>query len=67
MSQDNFHFSPETFAGTARLFPLPNLVMFPHVLQPLHIYEPRYRAMLEEALDDDKLIAMAMFAPGWED
>ena len=29
-----------------RLFPLPNLVMFPHVMQPLHIYEPRYREML---------------------
>jgi uncharacterized protein len=66
MSQDDFQFSPETFSGTARLFPLPNLVMFPHVLQPLHIFEPRYRAMLEESLDNDSLIAMAMLAPGWE-
>jgi len=66
MSQTDFQFTPDTFSGTARLFPLPNLVVFPHVLQPLHIFEPRYRQMLEEALDDDGLIAMATLAPGWE-
>ncbi len=57
---------PGAFPGTVRLFPLPNLVMFPHVLQPLHIFEPRYVAMLEDALADDRLIAMALLAPGWE-
>ena len=31
------------FDSKARLFPLPNLVLFPHVIQPLHIFEPRYR------------------------
>jgi uncharacterized protein len=55
------------FTGRVRLFPLPSLVMFPHVLQPLHVFEPRYRELLEEALADDKLIAMAMLTPGWED
>jgi ATP-dependent Lon protease len=40
--------------------------MFPHVLQPLHVFEPRYREMLEEALADDRLIAMAVLVPGWE-
>jgi Lon protease-like protein len=59
-------FSLERFAGMVRLFPLPNLVMFPHVLQPLHVFEPRYRAMLEDALADDQLIAMAVLSPGWE-
>lgn len=54
------------FSGTVRLFPLPNLVMFPHVLQPLHIFEPRYRDLMEEALAGDQLIAMANFRPGWE-
>jgi len=34
-------FSEAEFSGTARLFPLPNLVLFPHVLQPLHVFEPR--------------------------
>ena len=41
---------PDDFAGQARLFPLPNLVLFPHVMQPLHIFEPRYRELLEDAL-----------------
>src|SRR4051794_5768632 len=31
------------FSGLARLFPLPNLVLFPHVVQGLHVFEPRYR------------------------
>jgi len=66
MSDDAMSFHAESFAGKARLFPLPNLVMFPHVLQPLHVFEPRYRALLEEALEDDRLIAMAILAPGWE-
>jgi Lon protease-like protein len=57
---------PADFRGTVRLFPLPNLVLFPHVMQPLHIFEPRYRAMLEDALAGDGLIAMAVLAPGWE-
>jgi ATP-dependent Lon protease len=51
----------------ARLFPLPDLVMFPHVMQPLHIFEPRYREMLNDALDGDGLIAMSILAPGWEE
>lgn len=59
-------FDAAKFAGKARLFPLPDLVMFPHVLQPLHIFEPRYRAMFEAALADDQLLAMAVLAPGWE-
>jgi uncharacterized protein len=66
MSLDDISFSLENFSGTARLFPLPNLVVFPHVMQPLHIFEPRYRAMLEEALGSDQLIGMTMLAPGWE-
>ncbi len=54
------------FRGVVRLFPLPNLVLFPHVMQPLHIFEPRYRAMLEASLAADQLIGMALLAPGWE-
>jgi Lon protease-like protein len=59
-------FSLTEFSGTARLFPLPNLVLFPHVMQPLHIFEPRYRELLEEALATDSLITMAVLAPGWQ-
>ena len=63
---DDFSFSPEGFSGIVRLFPLPNLVLFPHVVQPLHIFEPRYRDLFREALAGDGLIAMAVLAPGWE-
>jgi len=63
---DEFSFSPEEFSGIARLFPLPNLVMFPHVLQPLQIFEPRYCEMLHDALDTDRLLATALLEPGWE-
>ena len=54
------------FNGTARLFPLPNLVLFPYVVQPLHIFEPRYRQMTRDALAGDRLIAMVLLRPGWE-
>jgi Lon protease-like protein len=54
------------FGGIARLFPLPNLVLFPHVVQPLHIFEPRYRQMTADALAGDRLIALALLQPGWE-
>ncbi|NOY43730.1 MAG: LON peptidase substrate-binding domain-containing protein [Planctomycetes bacterium] len=59
-------FDQERFTGKVRLFPLPDLVMFPHVMQPLHVFEPRYRDLLNEALDSDGLIAMSVLSPGWE-
>jgi uncharacterized protein len=66
MSIEDLSFTSDQFCGTARLFPLPNLVMFPHVIQPLHIFEQRYRDMLEEALENDRLIAMSVLRAGWE-
>jgi uncharacterized protein len=65
-SPDDFRFRPDEFSGVARLFPLPNVVLFPHVMQPLRIFEPRYRELLQDALEDDGLIAMALLKPGWE-
>lgn len=58
---------PEDFSGLARLFPLPNLVLFPGVIQPLRVFESRYVEMLEDALAGDRLIAMALLQPGYED
>ncbi len=66
MSDEPLAFSPDQFSGHARVFPLPNLVMFPHVMQALHIFEPRYRAMFEEAIEDDRLIALGSLAAGWD-
>jgi uncharacterized protein len=55
---------PEDFSGRVRLFPLPDLVVFPHAMQPLHVFEPRYCDMLAEALASDRLIAMATLTGG---
>ena len=57
-SFDEFAFLDGEFSGTARLFPLPNLVLFPHVMQPLHVFEPRYRDLLEDALAGDRLVTV---------
>jgi Lon protease-like protein len=42
------------------LFPLSNVVLFPRVRSPLHIFEPRYRQMTEHALASDRLIGMVL-------
>jgi Lon protease-like protein len=55
------------FSGRVRLCPLPSVVLFPDTLVPLKIFEPRYAALVEEALRDDGLIAMALLRPGWEE
>lgn len=59
----------DEFGGVARLFPLPNLVLFPHVDQGLHIFEPRYRQMTADALAGDHLIAMVLLKPdeNWDE
>lgn len=48
------------------LFPLPRVVLLPGAFLPLHIFEPRYRAMVADALSGDSTIGMAMLKPGWE-
>jgi len=42
------------------LFPLPNVVLFPQVLLPLHIFEPRYREMVKDVAAGDELIGMIL-------
>jgi uncharacterized protein len=51
---------------TIPIFPLPNVVLFPNVFLPLHIFEPRYREMVADALDEDRIIGMVLLRPGWE-
>jgi Lon protease-like protein len=51
---------------TLPLFPLPNVVLFPNVFLPLHIFEPRYREMVADALAGDRIIGMGLLRPGWE-
>lgn len=47
------------FSRPMALFPLAGCVLLPHATVPLHIFEPRYRAMTHDALDAAGLIAMA--------
>src|SRR5215208_1517291 len=51
---------------TLPLFPLPNVVLFPNVCLPLHVFEPRYRQMVADALDGDRIIGMTLLRPGYE-
>lgn len=48
------------------VFPLPDVVFFPETTLGLHIFEPRYRQMTEDALGSDRLLAIALLRPGWE-
>jgi len=48
------------------LFPLPNTVLLPGAVLPLHIFEMRYRKMTENALAGSRLIAIALLKPGFE-
>lgn len=49
-----------TFPKPVPVFPLAEVVLFPRAMLPLHIFEPRYRQMLNDALSSDRLIAMAL-------
>jgi uncharacterized protein len=49
------------------IFPLPTVVLFPNVFLPLHIFEPRYRQMVADALAGDRIIGMVLLQPGYDD
>ncbi len=55
----------DAFDGTARLFPLPSVVLFPDGFAPLHVFEDRYVDMVKEAIPADGLIATALLKPGY--
>lgn len=40
------------------LFPIPNIVAFPGTIMPLHVFEPRYRAMINDAVEQDRMIGV---------
>jgi Lon protease-like protein len=46
---------------------LPNAVLFPHSLLPLHIFEQRYREMLAHSLDQDRMFSVALIKRGVDD
>lgn len=61
------HDATADFSGRAAIFPLPNVTLFPNVMLPLHIFEPRYRCMAEDTLQGDGYLAMGLLKDGWED
>lgn len=48
------------------IFPLPDVVFFPHTLLPLHVFEARYRAMVMDALERDRRLGVVKLRPGYE-
>lgn len=44
--------------GALKVFPLPGIVLFPGAPAPFHVFEPRYRALVEDALSGDRLLAV---------
>ena len=68
----SLEFSParaETFRipEIVPVFPLPNVVFFPETYLPLHIFEPRYREMVQDASCHGHCIGMALLKDGWEE
>ena len=55
------------FSEPVAVFPLPNCVLLPRAVLPLHIFEPRYRDMVADCLQESPYIAMALLAPGYEE
>lgn len=48
------------------IFPLPEITFFPHTILPLHVFEPRYRAMVSDAVGRGRRISVAHLKPGFE-
>ena len=57
-----------TLPSVIPVFPLPNVVLFPQVMLPLHIFEPRYRQMVRDTRDKERpMIGMALLRGNWQD
>ncbi|MCW5829444.1 MAG: LON peptidase substrate-binding domain-containing protein [Deltaproteobacteria bacterium] len=48
------------------IFPLPETVLLPSEVLPLHVFEPRYRDMVRDSLDTHRVIGMVLLQPGYE-
>ena len=54
---------PVELPATVPVMPLTGVLLFPNALLPLHIFEPRFRDMLEHALHDDRMLCVALVRP----
>ena len=55
-----------TLPESIPIFPLQDVMLFPDMSVPLHIYEPRYKAMVADALKGNRIIGMVLLRPGYE-
>ena len=51
---------------TIPIFPLPSATLFPNASHPFRIFEPRYRTMVVDAMEGDRIIGMVTLRPGFE-
>ncbi len=66
MSSSN-NYLPLDWLSEIPVFPLPNVVFFPGTQLPLHIFEPRYRALMRSCISRDRMVmAIALLKPGYE-
>jgi uncharacterized protein len=56
----------DSLPETIPIFPLDDVFVFPNILLPLNIFEPRYREMIADALKGDRVIGMVQLRPGYE-
>jgi Lon protease-like protein len=54
---------PISLPDRVPVMPLPGVLLFPHALLPLHIFEPRYQEMLELALRQHRVFSVALLKP----
>jgi Lon protease-like protein len=55
-----------TLPATIPILPLPAGVLFPNVSLPVHIVEPRYRALIEDALAGDRIVGVVLQRSAFE-
>jgi Lon protease-like protein len=49
------------------IFPLPNVLLFPNMVLPLHIFEERYKRMVSDCLQGDRLLGLFLLQRGWDE
>ena len=61
------HLLPVEWLHEVAVFPLPRVVFFPGTYLPLHIFEPRYRALMRDCLANGRpIMAVTLLKPGYE-
>ena len=57
--------APGTVVGRLPIFPLPGTVFFPNTLLPLHVFEPRYRRMIERLPETAAYLGVTLLQGDW--